>query len=68
MRRKGVVSMKLPIDTSVMTFLAAGPPEPVVDFESKAAKLDEHGAPLFAVQLVVLADGGAEVIGVKVAG
>ena len=60
--------MKLPIDTTGMTFLAAGPPEPVLDFESKTAKVDEHGAALFLVQLVAMAEGGAEVIGVKIAG
>ncbi len=60
--------MKLPIDTSGMTFLAAGPPEPVLDFASKAPKVDEHGAPLHSVQVVALNDGGAEVISVKVAG
>lgn len=60
--------MKLPIDVSGMTFLAAGSPEPVRDFDSKAAKVDENGEPLFAVQLVILVDGGAEVITVKMAG
>ena len=62
------VEVKLPIDTTGMTFLAAGPPEPVLDFESKAPKVDENGAPLHSVQVVALNDGGAEVISVKVAG
>ena len=60
--------MKLPIDTNGMTFLAAGPAEAVLDFDSKAAKVDENGEAIFAVQVVVLANGGAEVISVKVAG
>ena len=60
--------MKLPIDTSGMMFLAAGPPEPVVDFDTKAAKVDESGQTIFAVQVVGLRDGGAEVLSVKVAG
>lgn len=51
-----------------MTFLAAGPPEQVLDFESKAPKADQNGEPLFSIQLVVLAEGGAEVISVKVPG
>jgi hypothetical protein len=51
-----------------MTFLCAVGPEPVVDFDSKRPKADESGAPLFAVQLVALAGGGAEVIVAKVAG
>ena len=60
--------MRLPIDTSGMTFLCAVGPEPVIDFDTKKPKSDEAGAPLYAVQLVALADGGAEVITAKVAG
>ena len=60
--------MKLPIDTTGMTFLAAGPAEAVIDFDSKAVKVDENGEAIFAVQVVVLANGGADVISVKVAG
>ncbi|HZQ78111.1 MAG TPA: hypothetical protein VFE55_12320 [Acidimicrobiia bacterium] len=60
--------MKLPIDTNGMTFIAAGGPEAVVDFETKAAKIDETGQAIFSVQIVALSDGGAEVLGVKVAG
>jgi hypothetical protein len=60
--------MKLPIDTTGMTFLAAGPAEPVLDYDSKTAKVDENGEAIHAVQVVVLANGGAEVISVKVAG
>jgi hypothetical protein len=60
--------MKLPIDTGGITFIAAGVPEPALDFETKAAKVDDAGQPIFGVQVVALADGGAEVISVKVAG
>lgn len=60
--------MKLPIDTNGMMFLAAGAPEAVVDFETKAAKVDDSGQAIFSVQIVALSDGGAEVLGVKVAG
>lgn len=60
--------MKLPIDTTSMTFLAAGTPEPVLDFESKRPRTDENGQPLVATQIVALAGGGAEVISVKTAG
>ncbi|HVA61844.1 MAG TPA: hypothetical protein VNG13_15110 [Mycobacteriales bacterium] len=38
------------------------------DFESKRPKLDEAGVPLYAVGLVALADGGAEVLSVKLSG
>lgn len=60
--------MRLPIDTSGMSFFAALGPEPVIDFDTKRPKTDETGAPLFAVQVVAVADGGAEVVTVKVAG
>ncbi len=60
--------MKLPIDTAGLTFLAAAAPEPALDYETKAAKVDERGVPIFAVQIVALVDGGAEVLAVKVAG
>lgn len=60
--------MKLPIDTTHITFLAAAPPEPVLDYDSKTPKVDESGQPVFGVQLVALTGGGAEVLGVKVTG
>lgn len=60
--------MKLPIDTTRITFIAASAPEPVVDFETKAAKVDESGQPVYGVQVVALSEGGADVISVKVSG
>ena len=58
----------LPIDTSGMTLLCAVPPTAVVDFESKRPKADDNGVPLFTVQLVVLHDGGAEIMPVRLSG
>jgi hypothetical protein len=61
--------LKLPIDTSAITFMVAAPPEPVRDFETKRLKPDpETGMTLYSVQLVALAEGSAEIIGVKVPG
>jgi hypothetical protein len=60
--------MKLPIDTAGITFLAAGSPEPALDYDTKTAKVDESGQTIFSLQVVALSDGGAEVIAVKVAG
>ncbi|MDP8969705.1 MAG: hypothetical protein M3N52_04260 [Actinomycetota bacterium] len=60
--------MKLPIDTDQMTFICTAAPEPVRDFETKQPKADENGEPLYAVQLVAMADGTAEIISVKVPG
>jgi hypothetical protein len=60
--------MKLPVDTSGMTFMCATAPAPVLDFEIKRPRADENGEVLYAVQIVALAQGSAEVINVKVAG
>ena len=59
---------KLPIDTTVMGFIAAGVPEPVVDFESRRPKTDENGVPLYAVSVMAMAAGEADVIAIKVPG
>ena len=60
--------MRLPIDTSGMSFVVAGAVEPVRDFESKQPRTDENGSPLFAVPLMVLGDNQPEIISVKLAG
>ena len=57
--------MKLPIDANV---IAAGPPEATVDFDTKTAKVNQSGQPIFAVEVVALSEGRAEVISVRVAG
>jgi excisionase family DNA binding protein len=38
--------MRLPIDTGSVKFAAAGPSEPVLDYETRAPKLDENGIAL----------------------
>ncbi|MGI8947936.1 MAG: hypothetical protein ACR2FV_08185 [Ornithinimicrobium sp.] len=60
--------MRLPIDTSAMTFVVAGAAEPVLDFESKQQKTDENGAPLFAVAVMVLGDRQPEIFSIKLGG
>lgn len=60
--------MRLPIDTSAMTFMAAGGPEPVVEFDTRNPRVSPDGQPLYAVSLVALGPDGAEVIAVKVGG
>jgi hypothetical protein len=42
--------------------------EPVVDFETRRPKADENGEPLYVVQLLVMGEGSADLIGVKVPG
>ena len=60
--------MRLPIDTSAISFLCAVAPEPVVDFETKRPRADENGEPLYQVQLIAMTDGAAEILAVKVPG
>jgi hypothetical protein len=60
--------VKLPVDTSAISFLCALPPEPVVDFETKRPRADDNGEPLYAVQLLAMGEGSADLLAVKVAG
>jgi hypothetical protein len=60
--------MKLPIDTSGMTFMAAARARPVTDFETRQHKADENGELLYNLQVVALDPDGAQVIAVKVPG
>ena len=60
--------MRLPVDTSAITFLCALAPEPLVDFETRRPKADENGEPLYVVQLLAMGDGSADLLAVKVPG
>ena len=60
--------MRIPVDMSGLTFMAAAPARPVTDFETRQHKADENGEPLYNLQVVWLEDGGAQIISVKVAG
>ena len=60
--------MRLPIDTSAISFLCALAPEPVVDFETRRPKADENGEPLYVVQLLVMGEDSADLIAVKAPG
>jgi hypothetical protein len=60
--------MRLPIDTSGLTFMAAADARPVTDFDTRQHKADENGELLFNLQVVLLDADGAQVITVKVAG
>lgn len=60
--------MRLPVDTKDLTLLCTAPADQVLDFETKQPRADENGEPLYAVQLVAIADGEADIISVKVAG
>ena len=48
--------MKLPVDTSVIAFLCALEPQPVLAFDTKQPRADENGEPLYVVQLIALAE------------
>jgi hypothetical protein len=61
--------VRLPIDTSQLTFMCAAPARPVTDFETKQHKADvTTGELLYNLQVVALDSEGAEVIVLKVAG
>ena len=60
--------MRLPIDTQTVRFVSAGPVTPVLDYETKAPKLDENGTPLFNVPIFAAGGGARDSITVKVAG
>ena len=60
--------MRLPIDTGTVKFAAASPAEPVLDYETRAPKLDENGTPLYPVPLFAAGGGIKDSITVKVAG
>src|SRR3954470_3304348 len=60
--------MKLQIDTSGMTFMAAAPAKPVTDFDTRQHKADENGELLYNLQVVALDTDGAQIITVKTPG
>ena len=60
--------MRLPVDTTTAHFMAAGPPEQTLDFDTKVPKTDEAGVPVFNVHLFAVGAGGRDVITVKVSG
>lgn len=57
--------MKLNIDTSKLTFLAATEPEILVDPTTGSPKLDGNGHPTYSIQVVSLGIDGAEVMKVR---
>src|SRR3954454_2089958 len=60
--------MRLPIDTSGMTFMAAAEARPVTDFDTRQHKVDENGELLYNLQVVALDPDGAQIIRVKTPG
>ena len=60
--------MRMKVDTEGLTFLLVKDATPVVDWETKQAKTDEDGVPLYQAQLVALGDGAADIINVRLAG
>ena len=60
--------MRLPIDTTAVKFAAAGPAEPVLDFETRQPKTDEHGVPMFNIPVFAAGTGVKDSITIKVSG
>jgi len=59
--------MKLPIDTSVLTFMCSLPPKPVVNGQTKLPKTDADGQPLHSAELASFGPEDAQVLVVKFA-
>jgi hypothetical protein len=62
------MKIKLPIDTSALSFIDVMPPEPVLDRLTKQPKADANGEPLHSIELLVIGEEGGEVLPVKFAG
>ena len=60
--------MRLPIDTTQMSFMTAGDPRPVLDFDTREQRADRNGEPLYSVRVFASGDDIGQVIEVKVAG
>jgi hypothetical protein len=60
--------LRLPIDEAAMGFIAAGVPEPVLDFETRRPKADANGVALFEVNAMAMVDGRAEAVSIRTAG
>lgn len=58
---------RIPMDTS-RTYLCVGEATPVLDWNTKAPKVDPTGVPEFQVPVLALTEGLPEVLGVKVPG
>ncbi len=58
--------MLLPIDVSEYRFIAAGTPEPALNFDTKLPQLDKAGRELSSIRVVAMSPSGAEVLVVKV--
>jgi hypothetical protein len=65
-QRTGAV--KIRVDTSGTTFMAAALARPVTDYETKQHRVDDNGELLYNLQVVQLDPDGAQVIVVKMAG
>ena len=58
--------MRLPIDTTSVRFAAAGPEEPILDYETRAPTLDENGVPVrhSNTPLLITVEEAADLLGI----
>ena len=59
---------RIPMDTTTWTYWCATAPAPVLDWDTKAPRVDENGVQCYSVNVTAVGDGTAEVITVKVYG
>ena len=59
--------MALPVDTTKITVICGGPPQPVVDRVTGEHRTNREGQALFRTEVIVLGAGRPEVLGVRTA-
>ena len=60
--------MNLPIDSTKVCFVATGPAEPYLRFETHEQRVNRDGVPLYQVRVVAMTEAGAEVLTLTVPG
>ena len=60
--------LRLRVLTKGTDYLAAGPPEPVLDFDSKQPRANRDGEAMFTVSVIAMSSDGTDVLKVKVPG
>ncbi len=58
--------MRIPVDVTNVRFVVAEMPEPSIEFETKAPRVDDAGQPIFQVALLAVGAGTREMLVVKV--
>jgi hypothetical protein len=60
--------MNLPIDSTRVRFVATGPAEPYLRYETREQRVNRDGVALYQLRVVAMTNAGAEVLTVTVPG